>query len=380
MRFSAFLTESRHNIHIEHVEDHTFQGHSGFNHATSTLEAVHNRLQGKPSQAKISTKYDGAPAIVFGHYDGKFFVGTKSVFNKKPKLMYSEADIDREYGDRPSLAFALKAALEHLKNVAPEKGIYQGDLMYTSRDKHEDDTHYHFTPNTIMYSTKKSEPEAQKIKNAKIGIVVHTRYHGKDLENMKAGHDLSLSLFKKDKDVHIIDPELSVDHPIRDEQTNNKFLKHMHEAKKVIESAPAGTFGETEIHAAQLRQYVNYTVKNEEKPTAQGFKAFLTKTLKKDIEKLRSPSGKAKKQSALIDNLEHIDDHHEHYHSVLSAHHSLQQAKETLLDSVKRDGKFETSINGEEVGHEGYVVHHNGITSKLVKRGEFSKANFEKHK
>jgi len=380
MHFTAFLIESKHNIHIEHVEDHTFQGHSGFGHAADTLDAVNNRLQGKASQAKISTKFDGSPAIVFGHHDGKFFVGTKSVFNKKPKLMYSDADIEREYGDRPALAFALKAALEHLKKVTPEKGVFQGDLMYTSRDKHEDDTHFHFTPNTIMYSVKKTDPEGLKIKNAKMGVVVHTKYHGKDLDNMVASHDPGLANFKKDKDVHIINPELNIQHPNRDEESQNKFLKHMLEARKSIDGAPTGTFENVGIHASQLRQYVNHTIKNDEKPTAQGFKAYMTRAFKKEIEALKTAAGKTKKQAALIDHLEHIDDHHDHYQAVLNAHRNLQQAKDVILSAMKHDSEYETSIDGKETGHEGYVVHHRGIASKLVNRAEFSKANFDKHK
>src|SRR6185312_15880200 len=144
------------------VEDHAFQGSDGFRHAVEAIKSVNNRLQGKPSTAKISTKFDGSPAIVFGYHDGKFFVGTKSVFNKKPKLMYSDEDIERDYGDKPDLAYALKSCLEQLKKVTPTtNGVYQGDLMYTTRNKHEDDTHYHFTPNTLMYSVKKSDEEGQ---------------------------------------------------------------------------------------------------------------------------------------------------------------------------------------------------------------------------
>ena len=40
-----------------------------------------------------------------------------------------------------------------------------------------------FTPNTITYTAKGHE--ADKIKRAKVGVVVHTQYHGKDLGSMK---------------------------------------------------------------------------------------------------------------------------------------------------------------------------------------------------
>lgn len=81
-----------------------------------------------------------SPSIVFGHHPktGKFFVASKSAFNKNPKINYTEKDIDRNHGHAPGLSSKLKSALKHFPKVTPKKGIYQGDLMYTHEDlKHE---------------------------------------------------------------------------------------------------------------------------------------------------------------------------------------------------------------------------------------------------
>ena len=54
----------------------------------------------------LSVKMDGAPAIVWGTNpeNGKFFVGTKSVFNKvKVKICYTFGDIVNLYGDNEGL-------------------------------------------------------------------------------------------------------------------------------------------------------------------------------------------------------------------------------------------------------------------------------------
>ncbi len=64
------------NKHLEHPEDSIFtSGRKG-------LHNILNFLEGKNS--KVSVKYDGAPAIVWGVNpdNNRFFVGTKSVFNK----------------------------------------------------------------------------------------------------------------------------------------------------------------------------------------------------------------------------------------------------------------------------------------------------------
>ena len=67
---------------------------------------------------KVSVKWDGAPAIVFGTNpaNGKFFVGTKSVFNKRQvKINYTNEDIDQNHTGR--VADILRLCLYHLPRM-----------------------------------------------------------------------------------------------------------------------------------------------------------------------------------------------------------------------------------------------------------------------
>ena len=112
--------------HLEHAEDHVLNaGSEGYKHAAKTLNAVHDALHGKRSSASITTKYDGSPSIVFGHHPetGKFFVATKSAFNKTPKINYTPKDVDVNHGHAPGLAAKLKTVLKHLPKVTPKKGV-----------------------------------------------------------------------------------------------------------------------------------------------------------------------------------------------------------------------------------------------------------------
>ena len=54
-------------------------------------------LQGGKGGSSVSVKWDGAPAVFCGinPENGKFFVGTKSIFNATPKINYTNADIKR---------------------------------------------------------------------------------------------------------------------------------------------------------------------------------------------------------------------------------------------------------------------------------------------
>ena len=137
--FRTFITEQeaaqegKALKHLTHVEDMAIHGgHEGVAVADEHLRGMHDMLLGKNSKLHASTKYDGAPAVVFGTHPhtGQFFVATKSAFNKTPKINYTPKDIENNHGHAPGLVKKLKDALQYLPKVAPKKGVYQGDMMF----------------------------------------------------------------------------------------------------------------------------------------------------------------------------------------------------------------------------------------------------------
>ena len=117
------------NKHLEHPEDLILLG-TDPNEVLDHLFMVH----------KLTTKWDGAPSIVFGKNDGKFFVGTKSVFNKrKVKINYSVADIAANH--EGAVAQILTACFYCLPRI---EGIVQADFIgFGGSDS--------YRPNTITY-------------------------------------------------------------------------------------------------------------------------------------------------------------------------------------------------------------------------------------
>src|SRR5210317_2252728 len=209
--FSQFLNEDVAEIgrlsHLDHAEDHALNaGHKGVHHAIRTMVGVHHALLGHNTPVKLTTKYDGAPAVVFGTHPEtkKFFVGSKSVFNKTPKINYSHEDIDKNHGHAPGLADKLKSALDHLPKVTPKGKVYQGDLMHTPDIKKQKGDHIHFKPNTINYAVHKDHPEGKKAAKAKIGVAVHTEYTGDTHKDLKANFGPDTSKFKEHPDVHVM--------------------------------------------------------------------------------------------------------------------------------------------------------------------------------
>jgi hypothetical protein len=135
-------TEGAKLKHIHHAEDRPLMhGAEGFEHAHAALMQAHEHMKAKAKSSNLSMKYDGSPSIVFGHHPetGKFFVASKSAFNKNPKINHTEADVDKNHGHAPGLASKLKVALKNLPKVTPKKGVYQGDLMHSSEDLHHHD-------------------------------------------------------------------------------------------------------------------------------------------------------------------------------------------------------------------------------------------------
>ena len=138
MKFKQFLAESKEgaNLHLEHLEDNVLNnGVSGARTAINFLQSLRDMLTGNSdSKVYTTTKWDGAPAVICGINpdNGKFFVGTKSVFNAEPKLNYTDDDIDKNHPN-PGLNSKLKVALAYLPKLNI-KGILQGDMMFAKGD------------------------------------------------------------------------------------------------------------------------------------------------------------------------------------------------------------------------------------------------------
>ena len=369
--------------HIHHAEDRPlFHGSKGFEHAKAALNQAHEHMKSGGKSTHLTMKYDGSPAIVFGHHPetGKFFVASKSAFNKNPKINYTHEDIKKNHGHAPGLMDKLHASLLHLKKIAPKTGVYQGDLMYT-----HDDLHHHkngkvsFTPNTITYTGQ--GPEAQKIKDSKIGVVVHTQYHGKTAASMSADPHPDLHNFKPHKDVWTKHPEHDTRNVHYSEDAQNEFHKHMAAAQKIHDENKK-MYGVTAVHggeAGHLSTYINHTVRTDEKPTAEGLKKHISDKYKKASEKLKTPAAQGRKDAELNLHLKQIDSHKKSYDSLLKMHHHLQQAKNVLVHNLNQDtGGLEHHIGEKPTDPEGFVVHHAGEPTKLVNRKEFSKINLLK--
>lgn len=384
--FKSFLAEELDETklkHLEHAEDHVINaGNEGFSHAFHNLKDVHDKLTGKKNDTKVTMKYDGSPSVVFGRHPetGRFFVASKSVFNKNPKINYTEEDIQKNHGHAPGLVAKLKAALHHLPKVTPKKGVFQGDIMHTPEDVHETDGRVHFTPNTITYSSPKGSAHGKAALNSKIGVAVHTKYNGKNLEDMKAEYAPDLNEFGLHKDVHLISTEHELGQIKYTPQQRERFAKAMAAAASANKKAKPETYEAIKGHEIPLKTYINHTVRTGTKPTVEGFMNHYMKSHQKKIESVKTAASKATKTTAMEADIGHVQRNRAHFQNILQQHKALQKAKDVLANTLSSNAEFDHSINGKKSKPEGFVVVRHNRPTKIVDRAEFSAANFNRDK
>jgi len=294
------------NKHLEHPED-------------SVISGDLNVLNWFTANGNISAKIDGAPAIVWGTNPATnlFFVGTKSVFNKKLiKINHSHADIDNNH--QGEVATILHHCLDNLPRSVT---IYQGDFIgFGGSDN--------YNPNTIRYFFQ------DKVQQ-EIVIAPHTYYIAEsDLRDAEA-FPLEFNL-ESDNNVLFVKPDVYINSNRQD------ILERCNFARQV---ATLCEFPTNTRQIARIKKHFNACIKN-------------------DIE---------------IDDitLEAIAHDNNCDVNVLRLWKLIQSIKIDLLCyHIEADDSVECYIEEERCDHEGYVLSNDYGSFKIVNREGFSRANF----
>ena len=193
--------------HLQHIEDIILtDGHSGGEAVINYFQGILQTLQGSADQPiNVSVKWDGAPAIVCGinPENGRWFVGTKGVFGKTPKLNYTKEDIARNHGT-DDLGQKLLKCLVHLKKLNIT-GIVQGDFMFDrdtlTRQNMSGENYITFRPNTITYAVPENSDLGKQMAAAQVGIIFHTTYTGSTIQDLTAKYGAEVTSFTRSPDV-----------------------------------------------------------------------------------------------------------------------------------------------------------------------------------
>lgn len=387
------------NTHLEHLEDDILNnGSSGGKNAIAFLRELGDMLTEKRSSLiRVTTKWDGAPAIICGKdpISGKFFVGTKSVFAKNaPKICFTNQDIDMFY-DEGQLNTKLKTALEHLSKLGI-RGVIQGDLLFTN-DKTigtiNGERVISFRPNTITYTVPLGSSLADKISAAKIGIVFHTRYSGPTIPEMTAGFGVDVSGLNETPDVYVTSAtfaDASGAANFNSEELRyyiaavNRAEGSLKQASKFLDILTST--GESKFVMAKLfKIYFNTFIREGKKiknarEMANQFAMYYSSLLDKEMQLKKTVAAKNKYLKMKADGLKFITTNQQAIYMTVASYMNLQTAKNIVikqLEKVKTLGTFIKTDNGYKVtAPEGFVAIKSGSALKLVDRLEFSRANF----
>ena len=405
LKFNGFLTEDKggKNLHLEHIEDEILNyGIDGGRASINFIQSLRDMLAGASrSSINMTVKWDGAPAIFAGidPEDGKFFVAKKSVFNKNPKLYKTASEVDSDVsGD---LANKFKVALAEFSKLGIT-GVLQGDLMFTSdtvsTENIDGKSYYTFQPNTIVYAADVNSDLGRQIKNAKIGVVWHTTYSGKTLQDMKASFGANISKLGRSSSVWMDDATYkdtsgSATMTAAETAAVTANLSAAGSTFRTINSSLLASFLNIQnsftgdLSGASLKTYNNSKVRAGQKITnpkshAQGYIAWVEGVYQKRIDKLKTPATKKVAENNKKETVRELKKHTANLANIITFQNFIVDAKMGIvskLNTVKSIGTFIKTDNGfKVVNPEGYVAidRVSGGAVKLVDRMEFSYNNF----
>ena len=392
-KFSSFITEQK-NTHMTHIEDKVlYGGVKGTREAINALRELRDMLAGK-TDAKLSVKWDGAPAIFCGEdpSDGEFFVAKKGIFNVNPKVYKTDADIDADTSGE--LAKKLKEALKYLPDLGIT-GVIQGDFLFSKADVTKKETidgkdYTTFHPNTIIYAVPYDQ--AKEVRDAQIGIVWHTTYTGKDFASMRASYGVDVSKFKKSSKVWSQDAMLTnVGDATLNEKETEEVNTLLSKCGVLFNKISGNTLRElegNEILSRLIETYNNTYVREGQllPPSAShvnGLIKWISNRYKKEIDKRKSEKGKKTQQDKLDVIMKFFSTtNKKSLINMFDLQKSIVLAKLKLINKLNSIGKTSTFVKTKKgykvAGAEGFVAIDKvgGDAVKLVDRMEFSYNNF----
>tara|TARA_B110000495_G_scaffold123403_1_gene107306 strand:+ start:15349 stop:16617 length:1269 start_codon:yes stop_codon:yes gene_type:complete len=405
------------NTHLEHIEDELINlGKDGVERAFNMYTSLIDTLQGHTDQpVDITTKWDGAPAIFAGTdpADGKFFIGTKSVFGKIPKMNKRITDINRNHGDvrrgdstqdKSMLRKKLKYAFKSLKNIGIDGYVIQGDMLYTKdsirRANIDGEEHLVFRPNTISYTVPAKSDLAKEMLKSDMGIVFHTMYTGgPTIHDMTASFGFKADKLTKHPSVWFDDAtfkdvsgqvQLTSAESLHITNLIRECRNHFWQIQNVFEFL-SNTESISDLKA-ELKVHINSAIRIQgefESDPKQFADTFISKYIDKAtkaIEKLKTEAGQKRKQAAMEKGVQFLRENVTNIEMMYDLYLKLMQIKNIFVTKLSNLRAMDSFIEQEDGSFlvtkpEGFVaVDHIGNAVKLVDRLEFSKANFDPNK
>jgi hypothetical protein len=383
--------------HLEHIEDIVLTGgYEGGVAVVGYFTDIYNMLKGSSANSlQVSVKWDGAPAVICGVNpdNGRFFVGTKSVFNStKPKINYTKQDIIQNHGT-DDLGQKLLKCLVHLPKINIQ-GVVQGDMMFTDNDLTTQDINgkpfVTFKPNEIVYAVPKESELGEQISNAKVGIIFHTTYTGERLADMNAEAGVDVASFSKTPDVWYDNASYkNVSGSATFTKTEStEFAQGIKTLKTLLTAVPknlTAMLSTNKDFVSMFQMFINSEIKQSRVPTdvnvfLKDFQQFYLDRMKQQMAGLKAQKALALRQQKMSDMPQFLATMRKPLSAMLAFYKQAQALKMLALQKMNQAmqvGTFAQTDAGLEVTDpEGFVaVGTDGGAVKLVDRLTFSRRN-----
>ena len=382
--------------HLEHIEDIILtHGHTGGEAVLGYFTDIYNMLKGTGSSAlQVSVKWDGAPAVVCGINpdNGKFFVGTKSVFAQSAKINYNKQDIAQNHGTG-ELGEKLLKCLVHLPKLNI-RGVVQGDMMFTDNDLTTQDINggnfITFRPNEIVYAVPADSDIGQQIAAAKVGIIFHTTYVGDTLANMNAEAGADVAAFTKTADVWFDNATYKnvTGSATFTASESAEFAKGIQTLRSLLARVPqnlTAMLAANKDFVPMFQLFINSEIKQGRIPTdatafLKGFQEFYLARMTQQMGGLKAQKAIQLRQQKMAEMPKFLNTVRKPLQAMLIFYKQVQALKAEAMQKMNQAmqvGTFAQTENGLEVTDpEGFVaVGTDGGAVKLVDRLTFSRRN-----
>lgn len=377
MRYSEFkLVESKlfedvGGPRIQHAEDIIFwEGAAGASRALNSLSSL-----AEDGHSKVTIKWDGSPAIIFGRDEnGEFILTDKSGFTAKGYDGRSKSadDLEQMFLNRsggknrenPSyVAFAanMKDIFDEYEKATPVnfRGYLKGDLLYYNTPPIQNNN-FVFKPNIVQYAVDVNSDLGKRIKQSKTGVVVH-RYIDEQGNEGPVPKD-----FKVQGTEVLIVPSVSIEKPAKISQDAIDKLKIV---VSKYASAVDSLLDRNQLMQLKISDFANvlYTYTNSKVDTG-------LENLGSDFFDWMSKSKlSANKQKNIA---EHIKNNQAGFDAIWEIVSGIMKIKDDIINQFDtHEMAVKSSIPGQGDGGEGYVLAHPQGDIKLVSREYFTKAN-----
>lgn len=352
-----FITEVAGPARTPHPEDAIFDGSQA---AASMVQALEWVIK---NPASGTVKWDGIPAIVFGrNADGKLIVTDKYMFDK-PNGRVTSPEGWQQYdqarganrGDLYQRIANIWAGLDEAVGSSP--GFFWGDLLWSETLQPKDGM-FIFKPNVVEYRIPVNSNIGKLIAGRKGGVVVHT-YLADEQAGPQPWNGQGLKL---DGSVAILTPsaglKFKLDDPV---QLHNAASAAVKQYGAAVDSFLGGL---QSVAKAAIRKYTNHKITGQTKEE-------LIPWLQHEVSAPQFAKLAGDENAYLYQHADGLKGLFAIWNAVYAFKINLAQQLEKQVQGMQQ------FVNGKPEG-EGFVFNTPQGLIKLVQRGSFSQALFNK--